>query len=435
MSMFSMCCATANDVDSGRKSHDDSGLLLEEEEERMMGIDPAPPFDPYELDAPLRVRTKRRKQKNDSNANGSESNANGDDDHDGTNINVHFGSPRSQKKKEESNDDDDDDCLVDVDEREHERDNNDDKGDAAEDSEKAKSMAMVPAQVRVQLKSKQSKKPKSKSKTKTKTKVKARNKTQLSGSDVALSLSANIDDLVQRYAGGNAIDFDERVSGATSAVRLLVRLLRVVDGEELRSIVLSRVIGGERKRLVGLKSGDRDHDDDAAERFFAQLLVGLQSEEARKDVFSLLADLPAAVLGDEDAQQETRVLIDATHDARDSVHTARRRLLAQHTGTTKDLVDMVGDLLERYLASVPLLELLRALSERSDAGASSSTAAVANVDETRWKIMLALLTQTNAPGRTRLLLQQILSSGRLPPKMDARARFLQSLERRLNAFL
>jgi hypothetical protein len=48
-------------------------------------------------------------------------------------------------------------------------------------------------------------------------------------------------------------------------------------------------------------------------------LINTLEEAARKEVEQILRDLPPAVLGDDSAQQESRVLIDLSNDVRSAM--------------------------------------------------------------------------------------------------------------------
>lgn len=109
----------------------------------------------------------------------------------------------------------------------------------------------------------------------------------------------------------------------------------------------------------------------------------------------MLVDLPPAVMGDIEAQQSSRVLLDAAADARASIESERQRRHPQ---------------------------VLRALL-----AAQAILAQLPPADSTQLTLSLPSLEALPSSDRTRLVLQHLLASRALPSPIDDRRAVLDSI--------
>lgn len=127
------------------------------------------------------------------------------------------------------------------------------------------------------------------------------------------------------------------------------------------------------------------------------MLCRCLTEAEQREVYNVLVDLPPAVMGDQMAQQSSRVLIDAAADARESIE-----------------LDHIT-----HGRSTPV--------RRAVLAAKASLIQLGSPDSQR--IILHLLGDTSVPssGRTRLVLQHVLASRALPAPIDARQATLDQM--------
>jgi hypothetical protein len=101
--------------------------------------------------------------------------------------------------------------------------------------------------------------------------------------------------------------------------------LNALPDELLRVIFINEILNEERRRYRRV-SDSRTQD-------YVRGLINTLEEAARKEVEQILRDLPPAVLGDDSAQQESRVLIDLSNDVRSAMsdlrHDTKKRNLIE----------------------------------------------------------------------------------------------------------
>jgi len=175
-------------------------------------------------------------------------------------------------------------------------------------------------------------------------------------------------------------DDDEEILDA------IMKLVNLLDGIRAKAVLLNTLINTEKAH-----SREPQHLLDIIKNLGKKL-----DTKQKTELFSILADLPAGVLGDVEDRNASRVLIDVYDDVSQSLTDERINISSQN-----DIVEMIGSTIEQLLFTNPN--------------------AIFIIPE------ILLNEQFTANDRIRIVMQQIILSRLLPTDKAKRSTFLNMI--------
>ena len=167
---------------------------------------------------------------------------------------------------------------------------------------------------------------------------------------------------------------------------LLWEALELIKQGNVRVVVLSNLLEGERAQA---KSGEQllEH---------IKCLVSTLEHTQRRELATLIQDLPSAVLGDTFAKEQSRVLIDLNTDVKESVKDDKVKVVRK-----KKLVTTITEM---------LLQTLSLLSSPE-----------------RIQVLVYILSKQNYPLRLKIVLQHLFLSRLVSASVTSREKLVHSI--------
>jgi hypothetical protein len=217
--------------------------------------------------------------------------------------------------------------------------------------------------------------------------------------DEVIKLASEIEQTVEEFRLTHNARAGEFLGPAREALKTLVKMLRLLPSTQLRCLVVSALLSYELTKIPADQGALRL-------RFFSCVASSGQPHPAA--LKTMLQHLPAAVLGNAAAQQETRVLIDLLADTEASARNERSRAVRKYSAQSLELVDTIADNILQILQQDDFLALLSLIS------AAKMPALPADFILLRARVIASLMSQLAPADRERLFLRHLILARILP---------------------
>lgn len=196
-----------------------------------------------------------------------------------------------------------------------------------------------------------------------------------------------------------------------------VRTLRTLPDAKVRKVVVEALWNATRHRW-------RKRETTRMLSLFQLAVAQVLSPTSQQELFSIIQDLPPAVMGDDVAQQSSRVLIDVPHDVREEMMRKRAELPA----ASRLQVDSAVTAFDAQLRHIELTgaqwELDRIIL-RHPASKPFKPGSIDPHIALYFDILISLLLEVEEFDRFRILLSQIILSKQIPSDNTLRVSVLE----------